>query len=224
MTATLLPWIDYLPEVGDAILTQRGHMTEACEEAQTLETHAHGLRQKVRRDQDQLVQRVEEHWDEAEVKAAQRRAIAASPTLAWRENLPDESMRDALKGLDGLHLASEALQAFQRGRVIRQHDLLSTAAPEDLRATAARALEWWNIAARPVVERLANQSSESAPYCGALPGGEPPRPEVLLASPSSSPWLLAALRSALDGDPLEVAVDAALLGKVLCARAARILE
>ena len=51
-------------------------------------------------------------------------------------------------------LALEVLQAFHAGRVIRQHNLFSTATEEEQRATLHRVFDWWNYGAVPLLTRL----------------------------------------------------------------------
>lgn len=71
------------------------------------------------------------------------------------DHVRDAQLRAALALLDGEHLAAQALLAFCQGAVIRQHNLLSTATDEERRATLNRLISWWNLAAAPVIERLA---------------------------------------------------------------------
>lgn len=51
-----------------------------------------------------------------------------------------------------------------------------------------------------------------------------PEPEVILADPSCSSWLRAALQEAKGRDPVDAANDADLLASVLKARYASIIE
>lgn len=56
--------------------------------------------------------------------------------------------------VDGAPSPLEVLQAFHAGRVIRQHNLFSTATEEEQRATLHRVFDWWNYGAVPLLTRL----------------------------------------------------------------------
>ena len=64
------------------------------------------------------------------------------------------ALREALRALDGAPSPLEVLQAFHAGRVIRQHNLFSTATEEEQRATLHRVFDWWNYGAVPLLTRL----------------------------------------------------------------------
>lgn len=146
-----MPWIDTLPAVGDPIRRDRDRLRELATQVIELERHAADIRERVRASQGTLLTTAMQHWTLAEIQAAER----AHPLNAALAEVNDTALREQLRALDGWHLASEALQAFNAARVIRQRNLLSTASDEERRKTLARVLAWWNHAAKPVCERLA---------------------------------------------------------------------
>ena len=66
----------------------------------------------------------------------------------------DGELREALRALDGAPSPLEVLQAFHAGRVIRQHNLFSTATEDEQRETLHRVFDWWNYGAVPLLTRL----------------------------------------------------------------------
>ncbi len=153
MTAHIpfMAWIDKLSDVDDPIRRDRDKLRELARQVTELERHAADVRERVRASQGTLLTRAMKHWSLAEIQAAER----AHPLNVALAQVPDTALRDQLLALDGWHLASEALQAFDAARIIRQRNLLSTASDEERRKTLARVLAWWNHAAKPVCERLA---------------------------------------------------------------------
>lgn len=218
---SFMRWVDLLPEVGDPLRRDRDRILGDAEQARSLELHALALRRKVREGQDELLKRALKRWTLLEIESASSRAealdVARQLAPASAPNASDDRMQRALSRLDGLHLAAEAISAFRRGGVIRQHNLMSTASEADRLATLNRLLDWWNLAARPVFERLRGDDET----CD-VPAPESSCPDAVevLHDETTSRWLKTALRAALDTDPIDAAADAALLARVLQARAA----
>jgi hypothetical protein len=149
-----MAWIDYLPEVGDPIRRDRAKLHELAEQAAELERHAVALRGLVRAGQAELLAKVMRRWTLADIQSAAQAADRADPVTVARAQVEDAALRERLRSLDGWHLASEALQAFDDAVVIRQPNLLGSATEEERSQTLARVLAWWNHAGRPVCERL----------------------------------------------------------------------
>lgn len=152
-----MPWIDYLPEVGDPIRNERAKLRELACEAFELERTAAAQLAKVRAGQAELLAKAMRLWTLAEIQKAAQAADRADPMFSLRAQVEDDALRERLQLLDGWQLASDALQVFKTAGVIRQQNLLSTASDEERMQTLARVLAWWNHAARPVFERLAVQ-------------------------------------------------------------------
>ena len=151
---TFMAWIDHLHEVGDPIRRERSKLYELVEQANELERHAAALLVKARAGQAELLSAVMKRWSLAEIQSAAQAADRMDPAALARAQLDDPCLQQALAPLDGWHLASDALRAFEAG-VIRQHNLLSTATDDERKQTLARLVVWWNHAGRPVWERLA---------------------------------------------------------------------
>jgi hypothetical protein len=151
---SFMAWVDHLPEVGDPIRRERAKLQELAEQVAELERHAAALRVQVRAGEVKLVLKASKHWTLADVQAATEAADRADRLALARAKVEDATLRACLQPLDGWHLATEALQAFEAG-VIRQHNLLDAASDEERSQTLARVLAWWNLAGRPVCERLA---------------------------------------------------------------------
>lgn len=149
-----MPWVDRLPDVGEAALFRRGEVYQLVREAAALERQAVTLMAQARGGQAEFLAEVMQRWTVAEIQSAALQTDPGDPAFLARAQVEDPPLRQRLFRLDGSHLASEALQAFQGAQVIRQHNLLSSASDEDRRQTLARVLAWWNHAARPVCERL----------------------------------------------------------------------
>lgn len=152
-----MAWLDHLPEVGDPLRLDRAKLQELAEQATELERSAAALRARVHSGQTELVIRTMKHWTLADIQTAAVAADRADPKTVARAQVQDEALRARLYPLDGWHLASEALQAFESAGVIRQHNLMSTASEEERLQTLARVLDWWNHAGRPVCERLGRE-------------------------------------------------------------------
>lgn len=150
-----MPWIDHLPEVGDPIRKERAKLLEVAEQAAELERHALALRAQVEAGQAALLTKVMQHWTLQDIQRASDRADSQNHSAALLRHIDAHKLRDALRKLDGTHLAAEALRAFHEGEVIGQHNLLSTATDDERRAALERVLKWWNLAGVPVYDRLA---------------------------------------------------------------------
>jgi hypothetical protein len=153
MTTKFMPWIDFLPEVGTPILAERDRMAGVLAEADQLEQQAAALRAGVRWTRADLFDRIAKKWTLFDIETAARRAGNDGND---GQRLPvdfvtDPKLREALRALDGGLFPLAALQAFERGQVVRQHNLLSTATDAECRETLNRVLDWWNFAAVPVL-------------------------------------------------------------------------
>ena len=148
-------WIEHLPAVTDAIRAERDKLLSIATEAAELEQRALALRRKVGKGQTALMLRVLQEWTLEDIQNAS--AASADADAPLRASVEDPGLRDRLTLLthDGMHLGVEALQVFDEARVIRQHNLLSTASDNERRETLGRVIAWWNLVARPVCERLA---------------------------------------------------------------------
>lgn len=149
-----MAWIDALPEVGDPIRKERAKLLQLAEQAAELERHALALRAQVLSGQAALADRVARHWPASDIEAAHQKALNARRAARPAAGGVGGHLRDALDALDGAHLAAEALQAFDSGRLLRQANLVSTATHEARHAALAEVMAWWNEAAVPVLERL----------------------------------------------------------------------
>jgi hypothetical protein len=149
MTTKFMPWVDFLPEIGTPILKERDKLAGVLSEADRLEQLAAALRESVRDGRAELFDGIAKRWTLYDIESAARRAgIDGQPFPVGVVN--DPKLREALRALDGGLFPLAALQAFERGQVVRQPDL-STATDAECRDTLARVLAWWNFAAVPVL-------------------------------------------------------------------------
>lgn len=149
-----MSWVQRLPEVGDPIQREHAELHDLACRAAEMERNALALRAVLASRRVALLERIMANWTLADMQHA---ADAASrddllSELACR--IEDSSLRLKIRSLDGWQLASEALQLFNAAGVLGQHNLLSSATDDERRQALGRVIDWWNIAARPVVERL----------------------------------------------------------------------
>lgn len=153
MQPKFMPWVDLLPEVGDPIRNERNKLAAKLASAEELEKQAAALRAGVREGRAALLDRIMKQWTlhdiEQAATAAADRGQPFPPGF-----VKDGELREALRALDGAPSALEVLQAFHAGRVIRQHNLFSTATEEEQRDTLHRVFDWWNYGAVPLLTRL----------------------------------------------------------------------
>ena len=165
MSHKQMNWICKLSEVGDPILAARARLDHLAQEAHKLEALALAMREQLVAERTGLRLRVAKHWSAQDIALAQAAAAPAPrqrPCEAFLlDTVDDPVMRAHLSRLDGSHLAAEALIAFHAAGVLRQHNLLSTASTVERSDTLLRVLEWWNIAARPVFDRLDGERRSS---------------------------------------------------------------
>lgn len=153
MQPDYMPWVDLLPEVGDPIRNERNKLAATLAEAEELERQAAALRAAVQEGRAALMGRIMRQWTLHDIQqAASAAGDGGRPFPAGFVN--DDSLREALRALDGAPSPLEVLQAFHAGRVIRQHNLFSTATEEERRATLHRLFDWWNYGAIPLLSRL----------------------------------------------------------------------
>lgn len=153
MQTTFMSWVDLLPEVGDPIRKERDKLAAALAETERLEKRAAELRASVRAGRAALLGRIMKHWTmydiEQAANAAGDRGQPFPPSF-----VRDADLRGALRALDGAASALEILEAFHKGRVIRQHNLFSTATAAERDETLHRVMDWWNYGAAPLLARL----------------------------------------------------------------------
>lgn len=150
MTTKFMPWVDCLPEIGQPLLNERDKLAGVLAEADRLEQQAAALRANVSTGRADLFDRIAKKWTLFDIESAARRAgIDGRPFPVGV--VSDPKLREALRALDGGLFPLAALQAFERGQVVRQHNLLSTATDAECRETLNRVLDWWNFAAVPVL-------------------------------------------------------------------------
>ncbi len=150
MTTKFMPWVDFLPEIGTPILKERDKLAGVLSEADRLEQLAATLRESVRDGRAELFDGIAKRWTLFDIESAARRAgINGQPFPDGA--VTDPKLREALRALDGGLFPLAALQAFESGQVVRQHNLLSTATDAECRETLDRVLTWWNLAAVPVL-------------------------------------------------------------------------
>lgn len=142
-----MSWLDRLPEVGAPILNERDRLEAMLAEAEAFERRAAELRASARAGRAGLLGKVAKLWSLYEI---QRAGDAEDASF---HNVQDHELRGALRALDGVASPLDILEAFHKGRVIRQHNLFSTATDEDRHATLHRVLDWWNYGAAPVLSR-----------------------------------------------------------------------
>lgn len=153
MQQNYMPWVDLLPEVGDPIRNERDKLAATLTEAEELEKRAAALRAGVREGRAAFFGRVMKQWTLHDIEqAATAAGDRGQPFPTGFVN--DGELREALRALDGAPSPLEVLQAFHAGRVIRQHNLFSTATEEEHRATLHRVFDWWNYGAVPLLTRL----------------------------------------------------------------------
>lgn len=149
-----MPWIDKLPEVGDPILKERKRLQGMANHAQDLERMALDLRSQVEAGKSALMERVTKEWTLLQIEQAGNDADRDSLRAQLIAQIPDPALRAALASLDGYHTGAEALRIFKQAKVIRGHNLASTASESELRAMAHRLTQWSNFALLPVLDRV----------------------------------------------------------------------
>ena len=140
----LLPWIDWLPEVGEAILADRTKLALRLQEADRMEEQARAIRAEVRASCVALNMRIQQQWTPGEIA----RARAKTEKLG---NIGE--LHTAIRAMDGLQSPLDAISLYHE-HVIKQHNLIKGASNEELRATPERALAWWNLAVSPMLDRM----------------------------------------------------------------------
>lgn len=153
MQTKFMPWIDLLPEVDSSVLRERDRLSEYLDMAEALEKRAAALRERAKAGRSVLMDKVARRWSLEDIEqagnAAGDRGQPIPPSF-----VRDAELREALRALDGAASPLEVLEAFHKGRVIRQHNLFSTATEEDRHATLHRVFDWWNYGAVPLLTRL----------------------------------------------------------------------
>jgi hypothetical protein len=153
MHPTFMPWVDLLPEVGDPIRKDRDHLAATLADAELLEKRAAALRETVHAGRAALLARVMRQWMLHDI--VQAATAAADHDRPFPPGIvKDDELREALRALDGAASPLDILRAFTVGRVIRQHNLFSTATAAERDATLHRVMDWWNYGAVPLLARL----------------------------------------------------------------------
>lgn len=150
MTKNFMYWVACLPEVGDPILLARDDLAALLARADALEAKAAALRAEARAGQGRLLERLDAEWSPELVKRTVEQYGERAEVLRY---IVDDDVRQAARALDIVG-ALEVLRAFNDGRVIRQHNLFSTAPEVDRAATLRRVFDWWNYCAVPYLNRV----------------------------------------------------------------------
>lgn len=153
MHPTFMPWVDLLPEVGDPIRKDRDHLAAALADAELLEKRAAALRETVRAGRAALLDRILTCWTMQDIEQAATAAGELGRPFP-PAFVPDPLLREALRAQDGAASPLDILRAFTAGRVIRQHNLFSTATAAERDETLHRVMDWWNYGAVPLLARL----------------------------------------------------------------------
>ncbi|MFN7570461.1 MAG: stable inheritance protein KleA [Betaproteobacteria bacterium] len=149
-----LTWIGLLANLHPATRAERERLRGLAHEALRFEARALALREELGRGRTALEEHIAQHYGAEQIGHAKERAGAADLPAQLRAGIDDPMLRGALAGMDEYQLGAEAVLAFYRGRVLRQHNLMSTATDAERLATLGRVLDWANTAARPVADRL----------------------------------------------------------------------
>lgn len=147
-----MPWVDLLTKVHQPILYQRDRIADILELADSLEARAAGLRKDAQRARALLLIRLLKTWSQSEVKEAAHRAESMTHPIPLH-CIEDAELRGAIRALEGAQSPLDVLNLFH-AQVIRQHNLLSTATEAERNDTLRRALNWWNFAVLPMLERM----------------------------------------------------------------------
>lgn len=153
MKNAFMPWVDFLPELGDPIRSERNRLADMQDRADALEKQAAALRADLKSGRASLLAKIAVGWHSREIASATRAAgDHLRPTSL--NFITDHALRAMIITLDGGSTALDVLNVFRLGQVIRQHNLLSTATDTERRATLNRVLDWWNHAAVPLLDRM----------------------------------------------------------------------
>lgn len=155
MRKKFMPWVDLLPEVGDPIRSERDKLAATLAEADALEVRAAELRRAAITARGPLLARALTLWSLAELEDAGNRAEAITHPVPLR-CIEDYELRDAIRALEGAQGPLDVLRLFSQ-KVIRQHNLMTTATEDERSATLHRALNWWNFAVVPMLERMGTE-------------------------------------------------------------------
>jgi len=148
MKSTTMPWIDYLPEVGDTILKRRDAIAAQAETAIRLEQGIIGLRKRIARAKADLLASVRRNWSLQDMELASSRADAAGERLL---HLADPILRATLHDMPAECTAVDAILAFE-------HAVARALRNTDDQVAFERALEavktWWLHVGEPVAQRV----------------------------------------------------------------------
>lgn len=153
--ARFLPWVDMLAEVGSPIIQQRDKAAALLAEADALERQAAELRRAAVAARAPLLERILKNWSLAELEQAANNAERITHPIPLH-CIEDAELRNAIRALEGAQGPLDVLRLFNK-TVIRQHNLMSTATDAERRATLIRALNWWNFAVVPMLERMGTE-------------------------------------------------------------------
>lgn len=153
---SFMPWIDALPEVGDKIRTTRDVLASKLAQADALEHQAASLRAEVKIGRETLIIHIMQQWTHLDLGAAAGAAGERQVNSLPLSCIQDDQLRAAIRSLEGLQSPLDALALFEQ-EVVRQHNLMSSATDAERMATLQRALNWWNFAVVPLMERLERQ-------------------------------------------------------------------
>lgn len=153
-TPPFLTWVGLLANLDPATRAERERLRGLAGEALRLEARALALRVELGRGRAALDERIAQNYSAEQIGHAKERAGGSDLPAQLRAGIGDPVLRGALVGMDEYQLGAEAVLAFYRGRVLRQHNLMSTATDAERLETLGRVLDWANTAARPVADRL----------------------------------------------------------------------
>jgi non-ribosomal peptide synthetase component F len=157
MSSTFMPWVQYLPEVGDPIQKRRESLTAKLNLAYLLERRAAQLVAEARAGERELTASIAENWSPREIEDAERRAGIDRQSLALA-TIRDDSLRVALQAGDSHLPASEAIRVFGAAEVLRIETVWNANDVERL-ATLDRVIAWWTFAGKPVYDRMESHAS-----------------------------------------------------------------
>lgn len=152
-----LRWVGRLPDGAGVLWARREVLLGQTLAAAEQEVGAWRLRLEVAKQERELLNEAVRRWGMAAVLRAAREESAVASLSAALRQVRDEPLRSALKHIDGMQLGIEALLAFEAGQVLRLDGARLPTNAEELAGAVERVAQWWAIAGRPVLSRLARQ-------------------------------------------------------------------
>lgn len=144
-----MPWIDYLPEVGDPIRRRRDSLRRLAQESLAIEAQAHAMRERLRADSRELLVSVLQNWTLQQLETASRMADPRDD-----DKPASTALRMFLTQTEGAPLATEALLAIEESKMLSPVVMAGDSSDAEREQALCRLVEWWRHVGSPICARL----------------------------------------------------------------------